>query len=132
MSRSSRSRKAKISVKGLDAMDRNLKKLAGEIGPKSYGSSLIPILRKVQASAMEKAPVDTGYLKASARAKLLAANERGALGAVYFFAPYATEVHDDHKTKSGFLTKAMLEEANKYAKDLGVQLVNRMFSKGMS
>ena len=131
MNRATRKGLVSLSIKGQKKMTQNLIKLAEQLGPKSYASAVTNLLLKVQVKAMEYTPVDTGYLKASARSKLVTSTDKGAAGVVYYFAPYATIVHDK-SSRPGFLRDAVVEESMVMAEELGLSLNKTMFSKDMA
>jgi hypothetical protein len=127
-SRSERLRKKSFSLRGQKKMMDNLNKLVNELGPDSYGGAMGRMVRSVQTTAMDLTPVDTGYLRSTARGKVVKADSQGAEGVVYYTAPYAAPVHK----RTPYLARAVATEAPVMAEKLGHSLRINMFNKDMA
>jgi hypothetical protein len=140
LSRKERLKRLPFSLEGQREMMVNIAKLAFELGPETYEGALLHMMQRVQFAAMNNTPVDTGYLKSTARSEVKERGPQGAKGEVSYHAPYAVAVHERtvlqgqtyQGTGTKYLKRAIDSEKPSMESQLGLEIRDRMFSKDMA
>jgi len=123
--------KVAFKVVGVEELVSGLKRLSTREAKMAFKGAAREIAIDIQRTAQQRTPVETGFLRQSARNQVLVATNRYANAMIYYLAKYAIYVHEHtwkkHRTGSAkFLELAIYAEIRK-VKDILVKYINKAF-----
>ena len=102
-----------VKLLGVKQFFVNLDVLSKVKMPTLYRTAMKEVTTAVLRNSLQRTPIDTGLLRASAR-KETRANENGALGVVSYNTPYAIPVHEVLTSAHPIGEAKYLENAGKF------------------
>ena len=114
-----------VKVLGVENFFSNINVLTKIKLPNLYRSFMEEVMIMVLRKSLINTPIDTGFLRASARKVVRSSGEKGAFGEISYNAPYSIPVHEILTSKHPIGEAKFLENAIRFIIPLFPKMLTR-------
>jgi len=121
-----------VKLLGVETFFTNINILTRIKMPNLYRSFMEEIMIMVLRDSLARTPVDTGFLRASARKVVKYSGENGAFGEISYNAPYSVPVHEVLTSVHPIGESKFLENAIRFITPLLPKMLKRRINTAFS